>query len=44
MARSLAAPDVTVKVYPGHYHELLNEPDSALIIQELRDWMAARIR
>jgi len=44
VARSLSGVDVTVKHYPGHYHELLNETDSGLVIQELRDWLAARIR
>jgi alpha-beta hydrolase superfamily lysophospholipase len=42
-ARSITAPDLTVKVYPGHYHELLNELDRAAIHREIRDWIAARI-
>lgn len=42
-ARSLTAPDLTVKVYPGHYHELLNELDRASIHREIRDWIAARV-
>jgi lysophospholipase len=41
-ARSLTAPDVTVKVYAGHYHELLNELDRAAIHREVRDWIVAR--
>lgn len=41
-ARSITAPDLTVKVYPGHYHELLNEVDRATIHREIRDWIAAR--
>ncbi|NLG63822.1 MAG: alpha/beta hydrolase, partial [Candidatus Cloacimonetes bacterium] len=42
-ARSLPPDDVTVRVYPGHYHELLNEPDRAATIRELRDWLIARV-
>lgn len=42
-ARSLAAPDVSIRVYPGHYHELLNEPDRAATVRELRDWLIARV-
>jgi lysophospholipase len=42
-ARSLTAPDLTVKVYAGHYHELLNELDRASIHREIRDWIAARV-
>jgi lysophospholipase len=41
-ARSIVAPDLTVRVYPGHYHELLNELDRATIHREIRDWIAAR--
>ena len=42
-ARSLTAPDLTIRVYPGHYHELLNELDRATIHREIRDWIAARV-
>ncbi len=42
-ARSLAAPDVSIRVYPGHFHELLNEPDRAATVRELRDWLIARV-
>lgn len=41
-ARSISAADLTVKVYPGHYHELLNELDRASVHREIRDWIAAR--
>ena len=41
-ARSLSAPDVSIKVYPGHYHELLNEPDRETIMRDLREWLVAR--
>jgi alpha-beta hydrolase superfamily lysophospholipase len=35
--------DVTIRVYAGHYHELLNELDRLTIMREIRDWIAARI-
>lgn len=41
-ARSITGPDVSIRVYPGHYHELLNEPDRAAIVRDLRDWLVAR--
>ena len=41
-ARSLTVQDLTVRVYEGHYHELLNELDRATIHREIRDWIAAR--
>jgi len=42
-ARSLHIPDFTLRVYPGHFHELLNELDRATIHREIRDWIAARV-
>ncbi|HEX6309705.1 MAG TPA: alpha/beta hydrolase [Longimicrobiales bacterium] len=42
-ARSLTAPDLTLRVYPGHFHELLNELDRATIHREIRDWIGARV-
>jgi len=41
--RSLPPGDVTIRVYPGHYHELLNEPDRMATIREVRDWLGARL-
>ncbi|HUF50922.1 MAG TPA: lysophospholipase [Longimicrobiales bacterium] len=42
-ARSIAGTDVTVRTYAGHYHELLNELDRAVIHRQIRDWIAARV-
>jgi lysophospholipase len=42
-ARSLSAADVTIHVFAGHYHELLNEPDREDVIDELADWMMGRL-
>lgn len=41
-ARSIAASDLTIRVYAGHFHELLNELDRATIHREIRDWIAKR--
>ncbi|MBX6362232.1 MAG: alpha/beta hydrolase [Gemmatimonadetes bacterium] len=43
-ARSLAAHAVTVRVYPGRYHEVLNEVDRHAVRVELRDWLAKHLR
>jgi alpha-beta hydrolase superfamily lysophospholipase len=42
-ARSLAAPDVTVRVRPGALHELLHETDRHLVFREIREWVMARV-
>jgi len=42
-ARQLPPALTTVKLYPGMYHEVLNELDRHLVLRDLRDWIAARI-
>lgn len=42
-ARSAVGPDVTVRLYPDHYHELLLETDRAAIHREIREWIMARV-
>lgn len=41
--RSLAAVDVTIRVFPGFFHEPLNEVGRGEVLRELRDWIAARL-
>lgn len=41
--RHLPPSAVTVKVYPGHYHELLNEPDRLAILRDARAWIEERL-
>jgi alpha-beta hydrolase superfamily lysophospholipase len=41
-ARSITDGDITLRVYSGHYHELLNEIGRASIHREVRDWIMAR--
>ena len=42
-ARSLTGGDVTVRVLPDYYHEVLNDHDRALAQFEIRDWIMARL-
>jgi lysophospholipase len=42
-ARSIQAPDVTIRVLPGHYHEPLNELDRPQLHRQVRDWIMARV-
>jgi alpha-beta hydrolase superfamily lysophospholipase len=40
---SLAAADVTVRVYSDYYHEVLNEVERRSVQLELRDWIETRV-
>ncbi|HEX7050312.1 MAG TPA: alpha/beta hydrolase [Longimicrobiales bacterium] len=42
-ARSLPAADVTIRLFPDHYHELLNEEGRHAIWVEIGDWIHARL-
>ena len=35
--------DKTLRLYPGLYHEIFNEPEQARVIGELCDWLDDRI-
>jgi acylglycerol lipase len=35
--------DKTLKLYEGHFHDLLNDIDKELVMADIRDWIAARI-
>lgn len=41
-ARSLSAPDVTIRVLPDYYHEILNDFDRAYARKEIREWIVGR--
>jgi len=41
-ARSLPAQDAAIRVFPGFYHELLNEVERASVRTEVHAWIAAR--
>jgi lysophospholipase len=42
-ARGIQASDVTVRVYPEQYHELLNELDRQQVYRHVRDWIMAHV-
>src|SRR6185369_4717575 len=33
--------DKTLKLYQGHYHDLLNDLDKEIVIADINDWIAA---
>lgn len=43
LAESVGSDDVTLKLYPGLRHELVNEVSRDDIIAEVRDWMTQRL-
>ena len=40
---SVGSSDKTLRLYPGLYHEIFNEPEQAQVLGELGDWMDALI-
>lgn len=38
----VASPDKTLRIYPGLYHEIFNEPERLEVLGELAAWLAAR--
>jgi alpha-beta hydrolase superfamily lysophospholipase len=43
MAECLAAEDVHLKVYPGLYHEVFNEPEQQRVLDDVVSWIATRL-
>jgi acylglycerol lipase len=37
------ASDKTLKLYEGHFHDLLNDIDKELVIADIKSWIAARL-
>jgi len=35
--------DKTLKIYPGLYHEILNEPERAEVLAQMLDWVEMRL-
>jgi alpha-beta hydrolase superfamily lysophospholipase len=35
--------DKTLKLYEGHYHDLLNDLDKETVMADINDWIAARL-
>jgi alpha-beta hydrolase superfamily lysophospholipase len=42
-ATGLDGPDVTTELFPGHYHELLNEPDRYATYARIGEWLLHRL-
>jgi alpha-beta hydrolase superfamily lysophospholipase len=42
-ARSLKISDVTIRVLPDYYHEVLNDYDRNIALHAIRDWVLARL-
>ena len=40
---AVGSAEKTLRLYPGLYHEIFNEPEQAEVIAELCDWLDARI-
>ena len=38
-----ASTDKTLKIYPGLYHDLLHEPEKAMVLGDIVGWVAARL-
>jgi alpha-beta hydrolase superfamily lysophospholipase len=41
--RHMASADNTLKLYPGLYHEIFNEPEREQVLTDVLDWCDARI-
>ena len=39
----IASKDKTLKIYDGLYHEILNEPEKDLVLQDIHQWVEAHI-
>jgi len=41
--KEVGSQDKTLKIYPGLYHEIFNEPERLEVLGDLADWLDARI-
>jgi alpha-beta hydrolase superfamily lysophospholipase len=39
----IASADKTLKIYPGLYHEIFNEPEKDVVLGDMIDWLEARL-
>lgn len=37
------SPDKTLKLYDGHFHDLLNDIDKELVVADIKSWIDARL-
>ena len=40
---AIASQDKTLRIYPGLYHEIFNEPERLEVMGELADWVVSHI-
>ena len=38
------SPDKTIKLYEGHFHDLLNDIDKETVMGDIKSWIAARLQ
>ncbi|MFL5862387.1 MAG: alpha/beta hydrolase [Solirubrobacteraceae bacterium] len=43
LARRIGSADTIVKAYDGLFHEILNEPERETVLDDIVDWLAARV-
>ena len=43
IAKGVSSDDVTLKIWPGLYHEIFNEPEQAEVIGTMVDWLGAHV-
>lgn len=43
LVECVASADVHLKVYPGLYHEVFNEPEQALVLDDVVSWIEVRL-
>ena len=43
LSERIGLPDVTVKAYEGLFHEILNEPERAAVVEDVLAWLSARV-
>jgi lysophospholipase len=43
LARGIPSGEVTIKVYPGMNHEVLNEEERIVVYRDVRNWISARM-
>ena len=39
----MGSTDVDLKVYPGLYHEVFNEPEREVVLDDVVSWINARL-
>jgi alpha-beta hydrolase superfamily lysophospholipase len=39
----VGSPDVELKIYPGLYHEVFNEPERDQVLNDVVSWINARL-